>query len=443
MRKEKVFLYTLGCPKNTVDSEYMMGLMNRAGFDFTSDEKEGEIIIINTCCFIKEAEEESVDAILNLAENKKDGNCKKLIVCGCLPQRYGVKLENLLPEVDFFLGPMNIDKIVEVAEKSRSKKVYIDNKLNEALSELPRLFIPARPYSYLKISEGCSHSCTYCIIPKLRGRLKSRKIPFIFYEAEALVKNGIKELVLVSQDCTAYGQDLDPPLTLVDLCRRLVNIQGLHWLRILYANPLMINKELINLIKKEEKICKYIDMPLQHINEKILRKMGRGATSKKIKGLIYDLRDKIPGIYLRTSFIIGFPGETDKQFEELLEFIRDVRFENLGAFIYSREEGTPAYNLSHQVPEKVKEDRYQCLMTLQKEIAAKKNRDMIGKRVWVLIDEKNSKGDCSGRFYGQAPEIDGKVLIKKSMLLKKGGLVKTEILSVYKDYDLLGRVVLH
>ncbi len=354
--KETICLVSLGCPKNLVDSEVTLGLLSKQGYSFTTDPSTAEVIIVNTCSFIKDATQEAIETILRLTPYKKEGRCHLFIVSGCLPQRYGKALEKELPEVDLFVGTGSFQKIPQLILQRGKRKSYLSGQTFLYNEKTPRILSTPSFTAYLKIAEGCSRSCTFCTVPKIRGPYRSRRISSILKEAERLVAQGVKELVLIAQDTTAYGQDLKDGTSLERLLKALVRIAGLRWIRILYAYPKLshFTESLLELLSQEEKICPYLDLPIQHIDDEILRRMGRRSTKQEIRNLVEKLRTSVPGIALRTSLIVGFPGETEKQFKTLLRFVEEAQFDHLGAFQYSPEEGTPAYKFHNPIPEEVK-----------------------------------------------------------------------------------------
>lgn len=442
--KEKVSMVSLGCPKNLVDAEVMLGFLDREGYEVTTDEKEAGIIIVNTCSFIKEAKQESIDAILDLADRKHDGKCRLLIVTGCLPQRYQEELCRELPEVDIFVGTGDYPRIAEIiAEKSDIPgQLRYTGDPNLIYDEnFPRMKSTPRYTAYLKVAEGCSNCCSYCVIPALRGSYRSRPLDRLLEEARALVAGGAKELNLVAQDITRYGTDLPGGERLGDLLRELVKIEGLAWIRLLYAYPDGITDELINLIRTEEKICKYLDIPLQHISDPILTRMNRRGGEQEIRSLLARLRAEIPGLVLRTSLIVGFPGETDDDFRKLLHFVEEAQFERLGVFCYSMEEGTPAAEMPEQVSERVKRDRYKKIMKAQARVSFKRNRSLINSYEQVLVEGYSDETDLllKGRSSRQAPDIDGQVYITAGNAMV--GDIVTLRITDSSDYDLIGEIV--
>lgn len=449
----KIGLINLGCPKNQVDSEIMLGLLKNAGFELTSNEEEAEVIIVNTCGFIDAAKEESVNTLIQLGELKKNGRCRLLIAAGCLPQRYKEELLHEMPEIDAVMGTGSFAEVVQICkgfikDKSRTtqhQQVYITDPTRfNYESPLPRIRISPSHTAFVKISEGCDHTCTFCIIPALRGKQRSRTIDSIAAEVERLSMEGVIEINLVAQDTTAYGRDLREPNALARLLRRLVAIQDIRWIRLLYTYPGSFTKELIEVMAGEEKICKYIDMPVQHIDDNILRHMHRGHTRKSINRTIETLRKKIPDVVLRTSLIVGFPGETEAQFNELMEFVKDVEFDRLGVFTYSNEEGTEAYSMPDQIREKEKKRRRDKLMKGQQKISLDKNQKLIGSKQTVLIDGPSPEAPylLEGRTYGHAPEVDGVVYITDTAgdMPSPGKMTLVEITDAH-PYDLIGRLV--
>jgi ribosomal protein S12 methylthiotransferase len=442
--KEKVSMVSLGCPKNLVDAEVMLGYLSREGYEVTTDEHEAEIIIVNTCSFIKEAKQESIDTILDLADRKHDARCRLLIVTGCMPQRYQEELAMELPEVDIFVGTGDYPRIVEIIAEQRQSGRQIrytgdPNYLYD--EELPRL--KSSPYytAYLKIAEGCYNCCSYCVIPSLRGAFRSRPMERLLREARELVKGGVKEINLIAQDITTFGKDLTGGESLESLIGELAGIEGLSWIRLLYAYPDGIRDSLIRLIKEEDKVCKYLDLPLQHISDPILQRMNRRSTEAEIRTLISRLRSEIPGIALRTSFIVGFPGETEEDFTKLLHFVEEVQFDRLGVFCYSREEGTPAAAMPDQISERIKRDRYKKLMRAQARVSFKRNRRLIGTMEQVIIEGYSEETDLllKGRSSRQAPDIDGQVYITAGNA-NIGEIVNLRITDS-SDYDLIGEIV--
>jgi len=442
--KQKVSMVSLGCPKNLVDAEVMLGCLPSDEYEITTNEKEADIIIVNTCSFIKEAKQESIDTILDLADRKHDARCTLLVVTGCLPQRYQEELGAELPEVDIFIGTGEYPRIAEIlAEKRDSPEQlrYVGDPNFMFDADLPRMKSSPAYTAYLKIAEGCSNCCSYCVIPSLRGALRSRPLEQVLKEARDLVVGGVKELNLIAQDITAYGRDLAEPATLEMLLTELVKIDGLLWIRLLYAYPDGITDELIRLIRDEEKICKYIDIPLQHISDPVLKRMGRRGGETEIRRLIGRLRSAVPDLAIRTSLIVGFPGETDDDFQRLVQFVEEARFDRLGVFCYSREEGTPAAEMEDQITERVKRQRYKKLMKVQARVSFKQNRRLIGTVEQVLAEGYSDETDLllKGRSSRQAPDIDGLVYLT-SGTANVGDIVAVRITDS-SDYDLIGEIV--
>ena len=444
MQKEKVSMVSLGCPKNLVDAEVMLGYLGKEGYEITTDEHEADIIIVNTCSFIKEAKQESIDTILDLADRKHDANCKLLVVTGCLPQRYQEELSKELPEVDIFVGTGDYPKIAEIiaGKKGIEGQVrYVGDPDYLYDAEMPRMQSSPRYYSYLKIAEGCSNCCSYCVIPSLRGKFRSRPLNLVMEEARRLVGGGVKELNLIAQDITVYGSDLPDGENLETLLKELVQIAGLRWIRLLYSYPDGITDGLIQLMKSEEKICKYLDIPLQHISDPVLTRMNRRSSEAQIRTLITKLRTEIPEITLRTSLIVGFPGETDEDFKTLCHFVEEVQFDRLGVFCYSKEEGTPAASLPDQISERVKRERYKKLMQLQARLSFKRNRRLMDSIEEVIVEGVSEESDLllKGRSSRQAPDIDGQVYITAGEA-NVGDIVSLRITDS-SDYDLIGEIV--
>ena len=442
--REKVSMVSLGCPKNLVDAEVMLGFLDRNGYEVTTDEKEADIIIVNTCSFIKEAKQESIDTILDLADRKHDGRCNLLIVTGCLPQRYKEELSRELPEVDIFIGTGDYPRISEIIEEKRKTSGqlnYIGNPYLDYDENFPRLKSTPLYSAYLKIAEGCSNCCSFCLIPSLRGSFHSRPMDKLLQEARELVAGGAKELNIIAQDVTRYGSDLADGASLEALLREMVKIEGLRWIRLLYAYPDGLTDGLIQLIKTEEKICKYLDIPLQHISDSVLCNMKRRGGSAEIRTLLAKLRAEIPGIALRTSLIVGFPGETEEDFTKLLHFVEEAQFDRLGVFCYSREEGTPAAEMPDQISERVKRERHKKIMKVQARVSFKRNRSLIDSLEQVIIEGYSDETDLllKGRSSRQAPDIDGQVYVTAGNAIV-GDIVMLKITDS-SDYDLIGEIV--
>lgn len=440
----KFALISLGCSKNLVDSENFIGiLVNKRGFEVTSELNEADMIIVNTCGFIGDAKKESIETILEVSELKETGNLKKIIVTGCLAQRYSEEILKELPEVDAVIGTGEIDKIEKVVDEILNDKHPVETSSMDFLANAntDRILTTASHTAYLKISEGCDRRCTYCIIPQLRGRLRSRTIEDILVEANNLVKSGVRELNLLAQETTEYGIDLYKEKSLAKLMKELVKIEDLKWLRTYYMYPDSVTDELIQVMKTEDKICKYFDIPIQHVSDSILQNMGRAKTGAHLKNILYRIRKEIPNATFRTSVIVGFPGETQENFEELRDFLEEFQFDYVGVFKYSREEDTKAYDMDNQVPEEIKEERWVELTNLQSKIAENKNRAMLGQTVEVMIDGVSTESEylLEGRTKGQALEIDGKVLTNDGTA-KPGEIVKVKLEQNF-DYDFIGPIV--
>ena len=440
----KFALISLGCSKNLVDSENFIGiLVNKRGFEVTSELDQADMIIVNTCGFIGDAKKESIETILEVSELKETGNLKKIIVTGCLAQRYSEEILKELPEVDAVIGTGEIDKIEKVVDEILNDKKSVETSSMSFLANAntDRILTTASHTAYLKISEGCDRRCTYCIIPQLRGKLRSRTIEDILVEANNLVKSGVRELNLLAQETTEYGIDLYKEKSLAKLMKELVKIEDLKWLRTYYMYPDSVTDELIQVMKTEDKICKYFDIPIQHVSDSILQNMGRAKTGAHLKDILYRIRREIPNATFRTSVIVGFPGETQEDFEELRDFLEEFQFDYVGVFKYSREEDTKAYDMDNQVPEEIKEERWVELTNLQSKIAENKNRGMLGQTVEVMIDGVSTESEylLEGRTKGQALEIDGKVLTNDGTA-KPGEIVKVKLEQNF-DYDFIGPIV--
>lgn len=428
---EQIAVISLGCPKNQVDAETMSGLLVEGGYRITTRLAAADVIIVNTCSFIGKAREESIERILAMAQYKKKGRCRQLLVTGCLAQMHQEDLARELPEVDGFLGTGGVDQILSLLQGERTILLPPDNY--SGLAERNRLF-STYPYGYLKIAEGCDHSCSYCVIPKLRGPYRSKDPAQIIAEGKRMAAAGLKEIILVAQDTSLYGRDL-PNSSLATLLPALEEIEGVHWLRLLYCYPEHITDELIDLLTASAKICRYLDIPFQHSQPAILRSMGRGVN--KPKELIEKLRRRIPGVALRTTLIVGYPGETPDQFQELLDFVRWAEFEQLGAFTYSREKGTRAAALKPQVPEAEKKRRFHALMSLQHKIVLTRNQNLVGQIFCVLVD-RIEEGRAYGRCYWQAPDVDNQILFPAAACTP-GDFVRVRCTG-FDGYDLLGEI---
>ena len=443
MKDKKLLFISLGCDKNLVDSEFMIGMLLEQGVVLCDDETEADIIIINSCCFINDAKEESINTILEMAEYKKSGNCKALIVTGCLAQRYQDEIKTEIPEVDAILGTNSYDAICDAVKETLSSQYYKNIHTLEGLPKLTnkRSITTGGHYAYLKIAEGCNKNCTYCIIPSIRGRYRSVPMEDLIVQAKELVAEGVKELILVAQETTLYGIDLYGEKSLHKLLDELNQISGLFWIRIMYCYPEEIYEELIEAIIRNKKVCHYLDMPIQHCNDEILRKMARRTNRKELEERIAHLRERIPDITLRTTLICGFPGETEEMHEELMQFINDMEFDRLGAFAYSLEEGTVACELPNQVEEEQKLDWQADVMELQEEVIFDKNETLIGMTTYAFIEGKVADENAYiGRTYRDAPNVDGYIFINTEEELMTGDIVKVRVTGAY-EYDLIGEIV--
>jgi len=438
--KESVCLISLGCPKNLVDSEVTLGLLSKEGYRLITDPSKADILIVNTCSFIQDATREAIETILQLTRYKKEGRCRLLAVSGCLPQRYGKSLEKELPEVDLFVGTDTFPELPQLLARRPEGRTFLGQPHFLYDEKTPRILSTPSFIAYLKIAEGCSKTCTFCAVPKIRGPYRSRRLPSVLEEARRLADQGVRELILIAQDTTAYGEDLGDGTTLEKLLKGLVRIEGLRWIRVLYSYPKAdyFTDGLLHLIAHEDKICPYLDLPIQHIDDAILRRMGRRTKSREIRSLLQKIRTTLPEISLRTSLIVGFPGEKESQFNALLDFMKEIQFDHLGAFKYSPEEGTAASRLPGPVPEPVKEERLGTLMDLQRKISLKRYQAMVGRRMEVLVEKPDHRKEFSrGRLRTQAPEIDGCVLLKGKA--RPGAWVEARIIRA-RSYDLVGEI---
>ncbi len=444
---EKTVAFTsLGCDKNRVDSEVMLGILKKAGYTPVAEERDADIIVVNTCCFIQDALEESIETILELAKYKAEGRCKGLIVAGCLSQRYREEFFQELPEVDAILSTGAYEEIVQAADRIlEGEKEFvieedIDHKMDEEHSKL-RVLSTAGYYAYLKISEGCDNHCTYCIIPKLKGKHRSRTMESLVEEAQLLAKQGVKELIIVAQDTSIYGRDLYGKPMLHELLRRLCDVDGIAWIRLLYCYPETLTDETIQVMAEEPKICHYIDIPIQHGSDTVLKKMGRKTNQAELKERIGALRKAMPDMAIRTTLIVGFPQESEEEFRELLDFVEEMQFERLGVFTYSQEEGTAAARMDGQIDEDAKQERKDQVMALQKDISAKYCQKFVGKTVRVLVEGKLPEDEMyCGRTVQDAPDIDGMVFFRAEEAPLSGDFVTVKITEAI-DYDLIGDVV--
>ncbi len=440
--KKKVLFISLGCDKNLVDSEMMLGMLAESGYAFTDDEEEADVVVVNTCCFIGDAKEESVNTILEMAELKKSGKIEALLVAGCLAQRYQEEIRKEIEEVDAVIGTTAIDGLPSVLDEIFAGKAvdHYQSLDREPLTDRKRIVTTGGHFAYLKIAEGCDKHCTYCIIPKVRGPYRSIPMESLLREAETLAEQGVKELILVAQETTIYGKDLYGHKALPALLRKLCQIEGLRWIRILYCYPEEIDEALIEVIEEEEKICHYLDIPIQHASDTILKRMGRKTDRKELTETVNLLRRKIPDICIRTTLITGFPGETKEDHETLLQFVEEMAFDRLGVFPYSQEEDTPAADMPAQIPDEVKEKRRDELMTLQQEIAFEAAADMEGQCVTAMIEGKVAdEAVYVARTYKDAPNVDGFLFVHTERELMTGDFVRVRITGSY-EYDLMGEL---
>ena len=438
----KVLFISLGCDKNLVDSEEMLGLLRDRGYEITDDETEADVIAINTCCFIHDAKEESIQSILEMAEYRKQGRCKVLLVTGCMAQRYQKEIRQEIPEVDVVLGTTSFEKIVDALDSAFRGIPYEDF---ESIDYLPmvsadRILTTGGYYGYLKIAEGCDKHCTYCIIPSLRGKFRSYPMERLLKQAEKMAQQGVRELILVAQETTLYGTDLYGKKSLHRLLEELCKITGIYWIRVLYCYPEEIYPELVEVIAREPKVCHYLDLPIQHASDRILKRMGRRTSKKQLVEIVRTLREKIPDIVLRTTLITGFPGETQEDHEELMEFVDTMEFDRLGVFTYSPEENTPAAVMKAQISEEIKEDRKAELMELQQEISLERGNSRIGQVLLVMIEGKVADENAYvGRTYADAPNVDGYIFVQSPEMLMSGAFVKVRVTGAL-EYDLIGEI---
>lgn len=440
----RVMFVSLGCDKNLVDTENMLGLLQDAGYELTYQEEEADFIVVNTCCFIGDAKEESIQTILEMASWKEKGHCRGLIVTGCLAERYRGEVLSEMPEVDAILGTTSYEEIVRVIRSldqgEQGVEVFRDvNELPENRSE--RILTTGGHYAFLKIAEGCDKHCTYCVIPSVRGRYRSVPMELLVLEAKVLAAKGVKELILIAQETTLYGVDLYGKKSLPELLRRLSDIPGIFWIRIQYCYPEEITEELIETIRDLPKVCRYLDIPIQHASDSILRRMGRRTTNADLRRIISRLREAMPDIALRTTLITGFPGETEEDFEELMNFVDEMEFDRLGVFPYSQEEGTPAAGMPDQIPEEVKLTRRDEVMELQQDIAFEKAESLVGRELVVMVEGYLSDGDVyAARTYMDSPNVDGFLFLSSEENLMTGDLVKVRVTGA-AEYDLLGEII--
>ncbi|MBO5335655.1 MAG: 30S ribosomal protein S12 methylthiotransferase RimO [Lachnospiraceae bacterium] len=438
----KILFVSLGCDKNLVDSEMMLGMLQERGFGFTDDEAEADIVVVNTCCFIGDAKEESINTLLEMSELKESGQIKALIAAGCLAQRYREEIQEEIPQVDAIIGTTAIDEIVAAVEEilAGDKHNHYQDINAKPVTDKKRVVTTGGHFAYLKIAEGCDKHCTYCIIPKVRGSFRSVPMESLLAEAKALADGGVKELILVAQETTLYGKDLYGEKSLPKLLHELAQIPGIYWIRILYCYPEEITDELIEAIATEPKVCHYLDIPIQHGADPVLKRMGRRTNQQELREIIGKLRDRIPDICLRTTLISGFPGETEEDFEELYRFVNEMEFDRLGVFPYSQEEDTPAATMADQVPEEIKAFRRDELMELQQEIAFEKAEDMIGRILTVMIEGKVADEDTYvARTYRDAPNVDGYLFVNTTASLMTGDFVRVQVVDA-NEYDLIGEM---
>ena len=438
----KILFVSLGCDKNLVDSEMMLGMLQERGFGFTDDEAEADIVVVNTCCFIGDAKEESINTLLEMSELKESGQIKALIAAGCLAQRYREEIQEEIPQVDAIIGTTAIDEIVAAVEEilAGDKHNHYQDINAKPVTDKKRVVTTGGHFAYLKIAEGCNKHCTYCIIPKVRGSFRSVPMESLLAEARALAEGGVKELILVAQETTLYGKDLYGEKSLPKLLHELAQIPGIYWIRILYCYPEEITDELIEAIATEPKVCHYLDVPIQHGADPVLKRMGRRTNQQELREIIGKLRDRIPDICLRTTLISGFPGETEEDFEELYRFVNEMEFDRLGVFPYSQEEDTPAATMADQVPEEIKAFRRDELMELQQEIAFEKAEDMIGRILTVMIEGKVADEDTYvARTYRDAPNVDGYLFVNTTASLMTGDFVRVQVVDA-NEYDLIGEM---
>ncbi len=447
---------SLGCPKNLVDSEVMMGQLKKHGYELTTDREAADVIVINTCGFIEPAKEESINTILEMAQLKERANCKRLVVAGCLVERYRQELLNQLPEIDAVLGTSEIEKIVAAVDPAAvaaqdaafiASNAWMRRGLPTYLYDenSPRLLATPRHFAYVKIAEGCDHTCAFCAIPQMRGHYRSRRAGSILREAEQLAAQGVKELILISQDSTRYGEDLGVKDGLANLLRSLARVEGIEWIRVMYSYPNSLSDATLEAMAEEEKVCKYLDIPLQHASALVLKRMRRGGDRRLLERLLTRARQFVPGITLRTTFIVGFPGETEADFEELRQFVRDMEFDRVGVFTYSDEEGTPGYELEGKVPARVMRSRRAKLMREQAQISRRRNQALVGKRFKALLEGASEESPLllEARLESQAPEIDGRVLINQvpeDFSAQGGDFIQLEITEAH-EYDLIAKVI--
>lgn len=438
--KKKAAVINLGCPKNQVDSEIITGLLSRS-FLITPDPAEAQIIVVNTCGFIEDAKAESIEVLLEMAQLKQDGNCEKLFAAGCLAQRYGKQLTMEIPELDGVLGDGDLEKIAAIIEKPGKDRLHINKTQNYIYShDLPRILSGPKFSAYVKIAEGCDNCCSYCAIPGIKGRYRSRTIDSVVKETERLAAQGVKEIILVAQDTTRFGLDLYGEIQLTALLKELAKIDAIQWIRLLYCYPEVFTDELIHMMSQEPKICNYVDLPLQHADNSVLKLMNRRNTVEETEILIGKLRETVPGIFIRSTFITGFPGETEEQFGNMLNFIKKMRFDRLGVFVYSQEENTPAAKMKNQVPLQIREKRKEIVMALQADLASEIQQQRVGQTLRVILEEETAEHSWIGRTEGDAPEIDGQIYVQVQRRHCPGDILDVRIVKT-DSYDMQGEVL--
>ena len=437
----KAGFISLGCAKNLVDTEVMLGILKEHGIELTTDPADADILLVNTCAFIQSAKEESITTVLDMADYKESGRCRSLIVAGCLGQRYQQELLDELPEVDAILGVGAWNRVMEAVEETLKGRRLVINGSEDIIydAKTPRIATTPEYTAYVKIAEGCNNHCAFCAIPLIRGAYRSRKVEDICEEARRLAERGVKEINLIAQDTTNYGHDLYGKPSLARLLKELARIEELRWIRVLYCYPKFFTEELLETIAVEPKICKYVDLPLQHAHDAVLKRMRRPDTRADTEALLRRIRERIPEVSIRTTFLVGFPGETEEEFRALRDFLVEQRFDKVGIFTYSREEGTPAYDMPDQVPEEVMQERYHELMSLQSRISEERNRELEGKELDVLIEGRDEEQEhiSGGRSYREAPEVDGQVYVEGDSDSKPGDLVRVKVLQGF-TYDVVG-----
>ncbi|HAE42205.1 MAG TPA: 30S ribosomal protein S12 methylthiotransferase RimO [Clostridiales bacterium] len=431
---EKIHIVTLGCSKNTVDTEYMLGLL-QSKYTITSNIEDSDIVIINTCTFINDAKEESISSIFEAVSLKKEGIIKKIVLAGCLSQRYAEELVLEIPEIDMFIGTSNYDEIIDLLDKD--SKVHIEDPSREIAEHIPRVLTESDYYAYVKVSEGCDNRCTYCVIPKVRGKHRSRRIEDILEEVTTLTEQGITEIIIIAQDTSKYGIDLYGKKMLSELLNEISKIEGVKWIRVHYIYPEDFDNALLDEFASNKKLLNYFEIPIQHINDTVLKRMNRKTNKAQIMNLIDKIRNRMPDAIIRTTLIVGFPGETEEQYMELRQFVEDYQFDRLGVFAYSEEEDTPAYKLPGKIPEEIKEKRREEVMLIQQAITFNKNKKLIGVGIECIVDSLTDENQYIGRTYMDSPDIDGVIYFESTENLKPGDVIHVSIID-YMEYDLIG-----